>query len=97
MKSPNGYTAEMVHVKHKKSQYGCGSRPGRNGGELPQMGFVQEACYFDGFWNCNLFPGCELCELEGPNTCRTPPAVGRYLDIAANSTEADTGGTPFVA
>jgi hypothetical protein len=97
MSSPNGYAATLNAVKHKREQYNCGSRP-RGQTEIVVMGNTEEACFFDGYWNCNLFPGCDLCGKAGEGSCRTPPAVrGRYLDVGANSTEAEAGGAVFVA
>jgi hypothetical protein len=90
MRSPNGYTATMNAVKQRDDRMVCGSRPARNGNEVLEWGTVTEACFFDGYWNCNLYPGCNLCDRQGANSCRAPAVAGRFLNIAANSTEANS-------
>jgi hypothetical protein len=81
MRSPNGYSKELTRAHWRDYTFvACGYW-----GSKQVDGKSTETCYFDEFWNCNQFQGCDTCSGVGAGSCRTKPA-GRYLDGAGNAT-----------
>jgi hypothetical protein len=89
MHSPNGYHAIVSAVREDSSTFYACSDGFAGGKDGPKSidGRVLETCYYDGYPNCDQFPGCNTCGHSGQGSCRPPPH-GRWIGLDPNMTDA---------
>lgn len=58
-KNGDVYSVTMTPAKTHSSDFTCG-----NAGNKEIKGSEVETCFFDRYWNCNLFKPCDLCDFR---------------------------------